>query len=191
MAEKNTDAALEVSEQAEYKRLLLEAPIGELANYAGVDLDTAVKMRVDAALQAADARMEMDIVVRPIMEPQSNLHGFASVTWGGITVHDFKIVESKDGDLFVGMPSKPDKNSKTGYRNTVYVDKDIKDDFDAAVINKFHEAVKQKEREQAAPDAQKKTGMKGRMAAAAKEAAEHNASRPAPAKGGKDKNAEH
>ena len=60
---------------------------------------------------------EMDISVRLIV-PQGNLYGFASVTIGGVTVDDFKIVENKDGELFVGMPSKPDKTSKTGYRNT-------------------------------------------------------------------------
>ena len=85
-------------------------------------------------------QIPMEITVRPI-EPQGNMCGFASIKIGGVKIDDFKILENKDGELFVGMPSKPDKTSNTGYRNTVFVDKDFKDDFNAVVIGKYHEAV--------------------------------------------------
>lgn len=115
--------------------------------------------------------VDMDITVRTIA-PQGNLYGFASVTVGGIKIDDFKIVENKDGELFVGMPSKPDKSSKTGYRNIVFVDKDFKDDFTAAVIGKYNEAVQAHNREG------KPERMADQVAKAQKEADRHNADLP-------------
>ena len=114
---------------------------------------------------------KMDISVRPI-EPQGNLYGFASVTVGGIKIDDFKIVENKDGELFVGMPSKPDKSSKTGYRNTVYVDKDIKDEFTAAVIGKYNATVQAHNREG------KPERIADQVTKASKEADKHNVALP-------------
>lgn len=95
----------------------------------------------------SNAPLVMNISVRPI-QPQGNLYGFASVNIGGIKIDDFKIVQNNDGNLFVGMPSKPDQTSKTGYRNTVFVDKDIKEAFNGLIINKYFEVLAQ-EQEQA------------------------------------------
>jgi DNA-binding cell septation regulator SpoVG len=197
----NSDAALEVSEQIKYMRLLKEAPIEEFAAYLGGDLDLAVQLRVDQAVEdtydkiaarrgpiaqdmyskwaAEQEQIDMDVTVRPIT-PQGNLYGFASVTVGGIRIDDFKIVENKDGELFVGMPSKPDKSSQTGYRNTVFIDKDYRDDFNEAVIGKYHEAVEQAQTRaanlRATPD--KPERMADQMAKAKKEADKHNATLP-------------
>jgi len=146
----NSDAAHEVSDQAEY-------------------------MRQQAA---AEAIAKMDITVRPI-EPQGNLYGFASVTVGGIKIDDFKIVENKDGEKFIGMPSKPDKSSKTGYRNTVFIDKDIKDEFTAAVIGKYTAAI------QAHNRADQPERIADQAAKAQKEADKHNAALPPKDKGAK------
>ena len=56
--------------------------------------------------------LKLDISTRPI-EPKGNLVGFASVKFNdAFVVEDFKILQSDKG-LFVGMPSKPDKSSKT------------------------------------------------------------------------------
>ena len=174
--DEKSDAALEVSDQAEYMHLLKNAPIAELAAYIGKDLDAAVALRVEAA--RAETTPKMDISVRPI-EPQGNLYGFASVTVGGIKIDDFKIVENKDGELFVGMPSKPDKSSNTGYRNTVYVDKDFKEEFTAAVIGKYNAAVQAHTREG------KPERMADQVAKASKEAEKHNAALPPKDKGAK------
>ena len=146
----NSDAALEVSDQAEYIR----------------------------KQAAAEAIAKMDITVRPI-EPQGNLYGFASVTVGGIKIDDFKIVENKDGEKFVGMPSKPDKKSETGYRNTVFVDKDIKEEFTAAVVGKYNAAI------QAHSRADKPERIADQAAKAQKEADKHNAALPPQEKSGK------
>jgi len=184
---------MEVSDQAEYMRLLKEAPIAEFAKYVGGDLDMAVQLRIDQAVSdtydkiaarqgviaediyskwaAEHGQTPMNITVRPI-EPQGNLYGFASVTVGGIKIDDFKIVENKDGELFVGMPSKPDKSSNTGYRNTVFVDKDFKEDFSAAVIGKYNATVQAHNRDG------KPERMADQVAKAAKEAEKHNAALP-------------
>jgi len=117
-----------------------------------------------------------DIHARPI-EPQGNLLGFASVNVGGIRIDDFKIVQRKDGELFVGMPSKPDAKSETGYRNTAHISKDFKADFNAAVISAYHAA---KERA-----AEKPPPVKAQIKAAQKKADKANAGLPAPEKGAK------
>ena len=180
----NSNAALEVSDQAEYINLLKNAPIMELADYAGVDIDTAVQMRVDAAVQDAAGKLNMEITARPVT-PQGNLYGFASVKVGGIRIDDFKILADKDQRLFVGMPSKPDKTSTTGYRNTVFVDKDFKDDFNKAILSAHHDAVEvlmeRTEKMRAAPP------IADQMANAKKQADKHNAALPPKEKGAKIK----
>lgn len=61
--------------------------------------------------------MKLDVSVRAI-EPKGNLLGFANVKFNDcFVVEDFKILQTDKG-LYVGMPSKPDKSSKTGYRDT-------------------------------------------------------------------------
>jgi len=130
---------------------------------------------------------ELEVTARAI-EPKKNLLGFASVKIGGITVHDFKVLANKDGELFVGMPSKPDSTSRTGYRNTVYVDKEYMPEFTAAVVDGYRDAVEKLQARAAAVT--DKPRMADQMAEAEKQAAEHNAGKPPKAKGGKAKEAE-
>lgn len=187
----NSNAAQEFSDQAEYRRYLTDAPIAEFAKFAGIDIDEAVKRRVAEAVRIAEAAPPtMEVTARPI-NPVGNLLGFASVTIGGIKVDDFKIVENKDGELFVGMPSKPDKGSKTGYRNTVHIDKDKKDDFSKAVLGEYRAAVEQAKDRAAnlrdAPDPPPR--MAEQVEKAAKEAAAHNAAQPPKARGGQKREA--
>jgi DNA-binding cell septation regulator SpoVG len=189
--------------------MIRNAPIEDVAKYFKGDLNMAVQLRVDTAVEdtydkvtarqgviaediyrkwsAELAQNEMDITVRPI-EQRDNLYGFASVTIGGIKVDDFKIVTNKEGELFVGMPSKKDPKSKTGYRNTVSVDNDTRDDFNAAVIEKYHEAVEKAQTRAAnlksVPDKQPER-MADQLANAKKQADKHNAQLPAKEKGEK------
>lgn len=162
---------------------LMEAPIAELAKHAGVDIDEAVKLRVAAALENTPPKM--DISVRTI-DPQGQLHGYASVKIGGIMVDDFKIFERKeDGGLFVGMPSK---KGPGGFKDTVRIDRDFREDFNTAVIDAYH---KEGEKLMARAAAiASKPRISEQMAKAEKQAAEHNAARPAPAKGAKEQSAE-
>jgi len=196
-------AAKELSAEEELE-FINTAPIEEVAGYLGVDLDLAVQLRIDQAVSdtydkiaakqgviaediyskwaAEQGQADMEISVRPI-EPQGNLYGFASVTVGGIRIDDFKIVENKDGELFVGMPSKPDKKSDTGYRNTIFIDKDSRDDFNAAVIGKYHDAVEKTQSRAASLN--KPERMADQVAKAQKEAEKHNAALPPKGKGAK------
>ena len=181
-----SDAALEVSDQAEYNRLLREAPIEELAGYLGSTLDEAVKMRVAAAVEAAPPKME--ISVRPQV-PQNNFFGYASVKIGGVTVDDFKIMQNKEsGELFAAPPSKQDRKNPAVYHNTVHIDKDFRADFNKAVIEAYNAAVEQAQARAAsmrpAPDRPPER-MTDQVAKAAKEAEAHNAALPPQGKGAK------
>jgi len=180
----NTDAANEVSDQAEYMQYLKTAPIADFAKCAGIDIDEAVNRRVAAAI--ADAPPTMEVTARPI-EPNGNLYGFASVKIGGVKIDDFKILADKDGHLFVGMPSKPDKSSNTGYRTTVHVEKDMRDDFTKAVLSAHFDAVERvmerADKMRSATDAPPR--MADQVARAAKEAEKHNAALPPKEKGEK------
>lgn len=197
-----SNAALEVTDQDEYFDKLRNAPIEEFAKLCGGDLNLAVQLRVDTAVEdtydkiaarkgiiaedlykkwsAELSQSGMDITVRPI-EPKDNLYGFASVIIGGIKIDDLKIVESKEGNLFVGMPSKKDATSKSGYRKIVSVDKESNDDFQKAVIDKYHEAVEKAQTRAAnlrpAPD-KKPERMADQVASAKKQAEKHNAELP-------------
>jgi DNA-binding cell septation regulator SpoVG len=131
----------------------------------------------------------LEVIARPIA-PQGNLYGFASVKIGGITTDDFKIVADKDCKLFVGMPSKPDKSSKTGYRNTVRVDPDYRDNFTKAVLSAHYDAVEAlTERAAAMKAAPDRPRMAEQVEKAAKEAERHNEALPTKAKGGKKREA--
>jgi DNA-binding cell septation regulator SpoVG len=206
---KKSNSALDAGDEAVYMQMLNSVPIAEFAEYMGGDLDLAVQLRIDEAVSdtydkiaarqgpiaediyskwaAGRGQAGMDIAVRPI-EPKNNLYGFASVTVGGIKIDDFKIAANKKGELFVGMPSKPDSKSETGYRNTVFVDKDFKEDFNAAVLGKYHEAVEQAQTRaaslKAAPEKSPER-MAEQMTKAQKEADKHNAALPAQEKSGK------
>ena len=89
------------------------------------------------------------------------------------------------------MPSKPDKRSETGYRNTVFVDKDFKEAFNRTVMNSYYAAVEQMQSRAAnlrpAPD--KPERISEQTEKAAKEADRHNAALPTKEKAGKNREA--
>lgn len=62
--------------------------------------------------------LKLDVTAR-LIDPIKSLMGFATVKFNDcFVVEDFKIMQSDKG-LYVGMPSKPDKSSRTGYRDAV------------------------------------------------------------------------
>ncbi|MFT8889172.1 MAG: SpoVG family protein [Ethanoligenens sp.] len=85
--------------------------------------------------------MKLDVSVRPI-EPKGNLVGFASLKINdSFVIDDFKILQGDKG-LLVGMPSKPDRNSKTGYRDTARpITKEFRAELTGAVTTAYREAV--------------------------------------------------
>lgn len=133
--------------------------------------------------------MKLDVTVRPI-EPKGNLVGFASLKINdSFVIDDFKVLQNDKG-IFVGMPSKPDKNSKTGYRDTARpITKEFRAELTEAVVTAYHAEVERLQARAAAVAAPEKQSFKEQLAEGAKQAAKENSSRPAPAKG-KTKNAE-
>ena len=162
-------AAPAVDEAAEFRRLIFDAPIAELAESQGISVDEAVKLRVEQAVAAAT---EPQVTVRPI-EPQGKIIGFASVNFGGVVVDDFKVVNGKNG-VFLGAPSKPDPGSRYGYRTTARVtDRGLQERLDSAAYGAYNAAVEKLVRP--AP-------IKEQMEKAAQAATKENAARPEPGK---------
>lgn len=133
------------------------------------------------------APLDFKVSVRPI-EPKGNLVAFASVCFAdSFVVDDFKVLQSEKG-LFVGMPSKPDKTSSTGYRDTA---KPITAEFRAtltgAVTAAYHAAIEKLQNRAAAVEAPaaEKSSIKEQLEAGAKQAAKEASEKPAPAKGKK------
>ena len=134
--------------------------------------------------------MKLDVTAR-LIEPKGNLMGFASLKINdSFVIDDFKILQSDKG-VFVGMPSKPDRNSKTGYRDTARpITKEFRSELTEAVTSAYHaEAEKLQARAAAIPVAEKPSIQK-QLADGEKQAAKHNAARSTPEKSGKAKNAE-
>lgn len=132
--------------------------------------------------------LKIDVNARPI-EAKGNLMGFASVKFNdAFVVEDFKILQSDKG-LFIGMPSKPDKNSNTGYRDTAKpITADFRKELTEAVITAYHaEVEKLKARTAAAPE---KQSIPEQLSKGKKQAEKESIARPAPAKASKSKNTE-
>ena len=134
--------------------------------------------------------MKLDVSVRPV-EPRGNLVGFASLKINDcFVIDDFKVLQSDKG-MFVGMPSKPDKNSKTGYRDTARPNtKEFRAELTEAVTAAYHAEVEKLQARAAAITAPEKQSIPKQLAEGAKQAAKDNAARPAPAKESKAKNTE-
>lgn len=134
--------------------------------------------------EKAAAPLDFTVSVRPI-EPKGNLLAFASVCFGNsFVVDDFKVLQSEKG-LFVGMPSKPDRSSASGYRDTA---KPITAEFRAtltgAVVAAYHAAIEKLQNRAAAVEAPaaEKPSIKEQLESGAKQAAEETSEQTAPAK---------
>jgi len=130
---------------------------------------------------------QIEVHARPIT-PIGNLVGFASVKFNDcFVVEDFKILQNDKG-MFVGMPSKPDKNSTSGYRDTAKpITAEFRAELAGAIVEAYHAAV-EKIQTKAASIAP--TSIKQQLAEGAEQAATDNAARPAPEKGANKQSAE-
>ena len=94
------------------------------------------------------------------------------------------IQEFRDKGLYVGMPSKPDKSSKTGYRDTAKpITGEFRKQLHGAILTAYSAEIG---RLQAVAAAQERPSIKDQLEAGAKEAAKEKAARPPkekPAKG--------
>ena len=160
--------------------LLFEAPIAELAEARGVSIDDAVKMRVDAAVEAAP--MKVEVSVKPI-EPRGKMIGVADVRFGGgLVVEDFKLFNGENG-LWVGPPSKADSSTRSGYRRTARITDDrVQAALDNAAFEGYNAAVEKLQARAAAVSAPEKPRIREQLDKAAHEAAKDNAARPAQTK---------
>lgn len=154
------------------------------------DTAPAIPQETEQQPEQAAMPLKLDITVRPI-EPKGNLVGFASLKINDcFVIDDFKILQSDKG-LFVGMPSKPDKNSKTGYRDTARpITKEFRAELTEAVVAAYHAEVEKIQARAAAVSAPEKQSIPERLAEGKKQAAKDNAARPAPEKAGKAKSTE-
>lgn len=139
-------------------------------------------------VEQAALPLKLDVSVRPI-DPIKNLIGFANVKINDcFVVEDFKILQSDKG-LFVGMPSKPDKGSRTGYRDTAKpITKEFRAELTEAVISAYHAEVEKLQARAAAVAAPEKESIPKQLAEGKKRAAKENAARPTPEKSDKGKN---
>jgi len=165
------------AEQDAEAYLLFDAPIAELAESLKVDIDEAVRLRVEAALGAAPIKLEA--TVRPI-EPRGKMIGFASINFGGaITLHDFRIFNGEKG-LFVTPPSVKDSTTRSGYRDTArLMGDDIKNQLNVVVRDAYvAEVEKLQARAAAVLNTPDKPRIKDQLDKAGQEAARANAARP-------------
>ncbi len=134
--------------------------------------------------------MKLDVTAR-LIEPKGNLVGFASLKINdSFVIDDFKILQNDKG-IFVGMPSKPDRSSKTGYRDTARpITKEFRAELTEAVISAYHTEVEKLQARAAAVPAAEKPSIQKQLADGEKQATKHNASRSTPEKSGKVKDAE-
>lgn len=133
--------------------------------------------------------LKLDVTAR-LIEPKGNLVGFASLKINDcFVIDDFRILQGDKG-LFVGMPSKPDKGSRTGYRDTARpITKEFREELTEAVAAAYHAKAEKLQARAASLAGQGKQSLQKQLSQAAKQAAKDNA-RPAPAKDSKAKNAE-
>ena len=182
------------AEAAKLDELLDSAKAAAEVYYSAMHGDVDLKVKKESVTHMDDSSeksqglpFQMDITARPI-EPKGNLLGFASVKLNNlVTIYDLRILQGENG-LFVGMPSKADPTSKTGYRNTVYVEKGFLEDFSNAVIGAYH--VAQKQFHAVKISTPQKQPVKEQLKTAEKEAARHNdgiasSGRSAPSRGGR------
>ena len=119
--------------------------------------------------------MKLDVSVRAI-EPKGNLMGFANVKFNDcFMVEDFKIPQTDKG-LFVGMPSKPDKSSRAGYRDTAKpITADFRKQFHGAILEAYSAEIS---RLQTVAQAQERPSINEQLETGAKQAAQEKAARP-------------
>ena len=143
------------------------------------------KSTIPQEAEQAVIPLKLDVSARPI-EPKGSLVGFASIKFNdAFVVEDFKIIQSDKG-LFVGMPSKLDKTSKTGYRDTAKpITAEFRKELTGAVIAAYHAEIDKLKARTA--DAPEKQSIPEQLAKGKKQAEKDNAT---PAKSHKTKSAE-
>lgn len=153
---------------------------GEVLPRPGKEEVTMSEEKTTGAQAPGGFGLKLDVTARPI-DPIKNLVGFATVKLNDcFVVEDFKVLQSDKG-LYVGMPSKPDKNSRTGYRDTVKpITKEFREELHGAILEAYQQEIEKLQARVAAarqaPPPEKES-IKGQLEAGAKKAAKENAVR--------------
>lgn len=72
-----------------------------------------------------------------------NLRAFVNLRYGDFMIKGFKVLEKKGGGLWVAPPSKPCKNTTSGYTDMVYLpDRDRREAFERFVLDEYARDVK-------------------------------------------------
>lgn len=131
-----------------------------------------------------DMPLQFDVSLR-MVPPSKNLLAFANVTINGcFTVADFKVLNGENG-LFIGMPSKPDQTSKTGYRDIVRpLTKEFRSDLTEAIVTAYHGEIEKLQAHIAAvAPTHDKPSIKKQLESGAKQASQEKTAPPNPSKG--------
>ncbi|MDR1467282.1 MAG: SpoVG family protein [Oscillospiraceae bacterium] len=184
----NSNAAQEVSDQAEYNYYLMEAPIADFAKFAGIELDEAVARRIEAVRQIPNLS-EIEVDVRLLNNPQGKLIGLASVKYHGFNMDNFKVFNGENG-LFLGEPTVKVANR---FEKSIRVTgEELRDALNQKAFDGYNAAVeKLAARAAEARNTEIKPSMQKQYAESARQAAEYNAARPTPERSGKTQAAEH
>jgi len=128
---------------------------------------------------------QIKVHVTPIT-PNGNLIGYASVNFNNaFVVEGFKILQGEK-DLFIGMPSRADSKSPSGYRDTAKpITAEFRTQLTEAAVKAYYAAVEKiqaRAESFAVPD---KQSVKKQLADGAKQAAKDNAAQSAQGKNNK------
>lgn len=65
---------------------------------------------------------------------------FASVELGGVVViHGVRLMESRDGGLFVGMPAKKSEKDNKWYDHVTVVNSDLKEEIRRELVTRYEQ----------------------------------------------------
>jgi len=127
--------------------------------------------------------IKLDVSVR-LIEPIKNTLAYANVTINNSLVVDgFSVVQGQNG-LFVGMPSRPDESTKSGFREMAKpITADFRKELTDAVLGAYSaEITKLQERLNAHSSVEHKPSLAQSLADGKAKAAEHNAKISTPKK---------
>jgi len=128
---------------------------------------------------------QIKVHVTPIT-PVGNLIGYASVNFNNsFVVEGFKILQGEK-DLFIGMPSRADSKSSTGYRDTAKpITAEFRTQLTEAITKAYYVAVEKLQARAESFVVPDKQSVKKQLADGAKQATKDNATQSAQGKNNK------
>ena len=175
--ENNTNTTYEVSPEAEYNFYLIEAPIADFAEFAGIELDEAVNRRIEAARQTVNLS-QVNVDVRLLNQPQGKMIGLATVEYHGFRMDGFKVFNGEKG-LFLGEPTTRDGRTNNFVKTIRVAGDELRDTLNKKAYEGYTVAVeKLYARVTQAHGMEVKPRIKDALAEGQRQAAAHNAQNP-------------